>query len=144
MKPTKTLLFRQVCSIRWQDMDAFNHVHHSLYFIYLQECRIEWLRAHGISMNDPTRGPIIGEISCRYLRPISYPANIVVELYFSHRSGRRIYFEQIIRSRETPELIYASAQVTVIWVDFNTGRSILPPAEYDHILALEFKHARNG
>lgn len=130
----KKLLFRKSYSIRWQDMDAFNHVNHTIYFVYLQECRIDWLKHHGISMEDKERGPIVGEISCKYLRPITYPAEIIVELYFSHKSGRRLYFEHIIKNKNNEEIIYTTAHVTVIWINFATGRSIISPPEYDHIL----------
>lgn len=131
---TKKLLFTYSISIRWQDMDAFNHVNHANYFIYLQECRVEWLKSHNIFMDPTTRGPIIREIKCKYLRPISYPAQISVELYFSHRSGRKIIFEQKIRDSNNQEQLYATAVVEIVWINFITGRSIPEPEEYRHIL----------
>ena len=131
---TKKLIFSIDYKIRWQDMDAFNHVNHTIYFIYMQECRIEWLKSHGINMDSASMGPIVGEISCRYLRPITYPAEITVELLFSHKSGRRIYFEHQIRNKSNPELVYAIAQVTVVWIDFKTGKSIPEPEEYKYLL----------
>lgn len=134
MTHNKKLLYKHPQIIRWQDMDAFNHVNHANYFIYLQECRVEWLKSHDIFMDPTTRGPIIREISCKYLRPITYPAQILVELYFSHRSGRKIIFEQQIRDQQNPELLYATAAVEVVWIDFKTGRSIPEPEEYRHIL----------
>ncbi len=137
MEKSTKLLFHKTYNIRWQDMDAFNHVNHTIYFIYMQECRIDWLRYHNIPMDPTSRGPLIGEVSCKYLRPISYPAEIVVELRFSHKNGRRIYFEHIIRDRQQPKLIYTTAQVTVVWVDFKTGKSITPPPEYDYTLDME-------
>jgi acyl-CoA thioester hydrolase len=130
----KKLLFSKNYSIRWQDMDSFKHVNHTIYFVYLQECRIDWLKHHNISLNSPIHAPIVGEISCKYLRSITYPANITVELYFNHRSGRRVFFDHIIRDADNPELIYTTASVTVVWIDLITGRSIIPPIEYDHIL----------
>ena len=29
--------------IRWGDMDAFGHVNNTLYFRFMEQCRIEWL-----------------------------------------------------------------------------------------------------
>lgn len=131
----KILLFKYPLTVRWQDMDAFNHVNHANYFIYLQECRVEWLKSHNIFMDPSSRGPIIREISCKYLRPITYPAQILVELYFSHRSGRKIIFTQEIRDGNNPDLLYANAVVEVVWINFITGRSIPEPEEYRHIVA---------
>lgn len=134
MKENKKLLFSKNYTIRWQDMDAFNHVNHTVYLIYLQECRIDWLLHYGIVMDGATRGPVIGEVTCKYLRSITHPAEICVELYFSHKTGRRVYFEHIIRDKNNHELIYTTAHVVVVWVDFTTGKSIIPPPEYDYIL----------
>lgn len=137
MNKQAKLLYSKNYTIRWQDMDAFNHVNHTIYFIYMQECRIDWLRHHNIFMDAKSKGPLIGEVSCKYLRPISYPAEIVVELYYSHKSGRRVFFEHVIRDKQNPELIYTTAQAVIVWVDFTTGRSIIPPPEYDYILEVE-------
>lgn len=136
MEPNKQLLYSKNYIIRWDDMDAFCHVNNATYFTYLQECRFDWLLSHNIIINPSTIGPIVGEVSCKYLKPITYPAEIVVELYFSHRAGRRIYLEHVIRDINKNDLIYATATATVIWIDFKTGRSIVPPAEYDYILTI--------
>ncbi len=34
--------------IRWGDMDAFGHVNNTLYFRFMEQCRIEWLEEHGM------------------------------------------------------------------------------------------------
>lgn len=135
MPTVNHLLFTKSFTVRWHDMDAFNHVNHTLYLVYMQECRVDWLRQHGINMAVTGSGPVIGEISCRYVRPITYPAIIQVELYFKEKDGSRIYFEHIIRDKAHPNLVYANAQVTVIWMDFATGRSIQAPPAYDYILS---------
>lgn len=132
----KPLLYSKTYVIRWDDMDAFSHVNNATYFTYLQECRFDWLLSHNIIIDPTTFGPIVGEVGCKYLRPITYPAEIVVELYFSHKTGRKIYLEHIIRDKNTPEIIYATATATVLWIDFTTGRSILPPPQYNYILEM--------
>lgn len=128
------LIFSHYSTIRWQDMDAFGHVNHSNYFVYMQECRIAWLRSHQILMDKSTRCPIISEASCKYLRPITYPAEIVTSLYFNQRRGRRIIFEQTVCDKNAPEIIHARAQITVVWIDLITGKSIPEPEEYRYIL----------
>lgn len=131
------LLYSKDFEIRWQDMDAFQHVNHTIYFIYMQECRIDWLKSHNIGLDDANRVPIVGEISCKYLRPINFPQEITIVLYFTHQSGRRIYFQQEIRDKHNPKIIFASGSVTVVWIDTKTGKSITPPSEYNHILAID-------
>ncbi len=130
----QTLLYTQNSEIRWQDMDSFQHVNHTIYFVYMQECRINWLKAHNIMMNDSSRAPIVAEISCKYLRPIIYPQQITTDLYFTHKSGRKLHFYQEIRDRNNPNHIFATGHITVVWINTQTGRSIPSPSEYDYIL----------
>lgn len=134
MSKNKTLLFSNTHDIRWQDMDSFNHVNHTLYLVYMQECRINWLRHHGIDMSSGNSVPIIAEINCKYRRPITYPAQITTELYFTQRIGKRIFFEQIVRNSNDSSILYASADIVVVWIDVANGRSIIPPPEYDFVL----------
>lgn len=134
MSKNKTLLFSNTHDIRWQDMDSFNHVNHTLYLVYMQECRINWLRHHGIDMSSGNSVPIIAEINCKYRRPITYPAQITTELYFTQRIGKRIFFEQIVRNSNDSSILYASADIVVVWINVASGRSIIPPPEYDFVL----------
>lgn len=137
MTKNKALLFSNAHDIRWQDMDSFNHVNHTLYLVYMQECRINWLRHHGIDMSSGNSVPIIAEINCKYRRPITYPAQITIELYFVQKTGKRIFFEQIIRDYNDPSIIYATADIIVVWINVASGRSIIPPPEYDFILSTQ-------
>ena len=41
----KKLVFEMTIPIRWGDMDAMNHVNNTIYFRYLESCRIEWMRS---------------------------------------------------------------------------------------------------
>jgi acyl-CoA thioester hydrolase len=132
-------LFSKEFNIRWQDMDAYQHVNHTIYFVYMQECRIAWLQYHNVNMDGVGRAPIVSEISCKYLRPITFPQEITIDLYFTHRAGRRIYFYQEIKDKNNPSIIFATGAITVVWIDTASGRSISPPKEYDYILeTLEF------
>lgn len=134
LEETKKLLFSKNYTIRWDDMDAFNHVNHATYFVYMQECRIDWLRQYEVLLDPTTIGPVVSEIACKYLRPITYPAELKLELYLVQKEGKKIFFEQVISDKNNPKHIYAIGNVTVVWVEFATGRSILPPEQYDHIL----------
>ena len=135
MIKNKEILFSSEHTVRWQDMDSFNHVNHTLYLVYLQECRINWLRHHGIDMSSSDSVPIISEANCKYKRPITYPAQITVELYFTQRIGKRIFFEQLIRDSNDQNVIYATANIVVVWINLASGRSIIPPPEYDFVLS---------
>lgn len=40
-------VYTVVMPIRWGDMDAMGHVNNTVYFQYLEQARIEWLRRLG-------------------------------------------------------------------------------------------------
>lgn len=132
-----TLIYTKEFEVRWQDMDAFNHVNHAVYFIYMSETRFSWLRdyntLHGLA-EDQINIPVVAATSCKYLRPITYPAQISVELYFERMVGKKIYLNHIIRDKATPKLIYAEADVLIMWINSQTGRSIELPQEYTPLL----------
>ena len=44
MNDSRNLVHTSLQSIRWGDMDAFGHVNNTIYFRYLEQARIEWLR----------------------------------------------------------------------------------------------------
>ncbi|MGL1479710.1 acyl-CoA thioesterase, partial [Vibrio parahaemolyticus] len=50
--------------MRWGDMDAFGHVNNTLYFRFMEQCRIEWLE----EVFGPTiageEGPVIVNAHC--------------------------------------------------------------------------------
>ncbi|MGH8025889.1 MAG: acyl-CoA thioesterase, partial [Pseudoxanthomonas sp.] len=40
---SRGLVARVAISVRWGDMDAFNHVNNAQYLRYLEEARVRWL-----------------------------------------------------------------------------------------------------
>lgn len=133
-KKEPLLLFSKSYIVRWQDLDAFNHVNHTNYLVYFQECRIDWLRHHNIFLNDPDKAPVVSEVNCKYLRPITYPADITVELYFSEQTGKKLIFDMKIIDKNNHEIVYTTGIVTVVWMSLKTGRGIFPPEEYNYLL----------
>ena len=43
LTPTPIPIFITPMDVRWQDLDAYNHVNNANYLVYLQEARIRWL-----------------------------------------------------------------------------------------------------
>ena len=41
---TRRLLSRCTISVRWRDLDTYNHVNNSVFLSYLEEARLVWLR----------------------------------------------------------------------------------------------------
>ena len=134
MVENRVLIYSKNIIIFWDDMDAYGHVNNAKYFTYMQECRFDWLKAVGVVVDTAQCGPILAATSCKFVRPITYPAQITVEMYAAGKVGKKTFFEHVIRDSVNPELVYALGEAITVWFDFTTNRSVLEPEQYRHLL----------
>ena len=134
MTENRILIFTKNLEILWDDMDAYGHVNNAKYFTYMQECRFDWLRQTGITFDPSLISPVLAATSCKFVRPIVYPAKIAIDMFFSGRKGKKILFEHTIRNEANPEQIYAIGEATIVWYDLATGRGIAEPQQFHNLL----------
>ena len=79
----KKLVFEMTIPIRWGDMDAMNHVNNTIYFRYLESCRIEWMRSINALPNPKGEGPVIVNAFCNFYKQLEYPGDVLVKMYTS-------------------------------------------------------------
>ena len=73
--------FRIATSVRFSDLDPNNHVNHARYLAYFEECRLAFRRHLQAELGLlPTLSWPIGVVTVRYLRSLSYPMSLTVEL----------------------------------------------------------------
>ncbi len=114
--------------MRWHDMDAFGHANNAVFLSYFEEVRARWMATISTpSIDWQTQGPVIAAASCTYKKPIIFPETIRTHLYVS--APRRHSFSQsyILCSASAPDIIYATGETTIVWVDRSTGRPVLLP-----------------
>src|SRR5690606_9894368 len=68
-------------TIRWRDLDAFNHVNNSIFLTYLEEARLVWLSKLPEGWITDTLKPVMAKSEINYCAQIEWPGEIVVELY---------------------------------------------------------------
>ena len=56
---TRRLLSRCTISVRWRDLDTYNHVNNSVFLSYLEEARLVWLRGLQGEWKSATSAPVI-------------------------------------------------------------------------------------
>ena len=119
----KRLVYEMRIPIRWGDMDAMNHVNNTLYFRYLEICRIEWMQTIGCAPDPLGEGPVIVNAFCNFYRQLEYPGELLVRMFAS--DPQRTTFESwaTIERVDQPGLIYAAGGATTIWVDFPKARA---------------------
>lgn len=121
------LMHTERIKVQWGDMDAFGHVNNAAYFVYMQEARVAWFAAARLPMKDNHQGPVIVDAHCTFLRPIVYPADIVVELYAGKpgRSSFPTFYDITLEGDRSVR--FAEGSSTVVWIDHMQGKSFPLP-----------------
>jgi acyl-CoA thioester hydrolase len=122
--------FRISMTVRWGDLDAFNHVSNVTFLRYLEECRGRWMSSVPSHWQDGEAGPVVANININYRQAILWPAEIEVTLK-PHSPGRSsIKLESEIRApgRDGKRtILHADATVTLVWIDKKSGESVPLP-----------------
>lgn len=127
-----TLLFRMPLSLRWRDLDAFNHVNNATFMTYLEEARIRWFDSLGSDWVTEAFAPLLAAVQMNYRQPIAYPADIVVELACervgntSLTIGHRIVADGGDAAAGEPT-VHADGNVVIVWIDRVSGRPTALP-----------------
>ncbi len=114
--------------IRWGDMDAYGHVNNTIYFRYMEQCRVEYLEELGFKVRPEGLAPVIINASCTFLLPLNYPGMVEVKMYCGQpgRSSIPTDFEIRLQGDDT---LYATGDSKIVWMDVATGKSVPIPEE---------------
>lgn len=123
MSENKTVIQEKTFSIQWGDMDALGHVNNARYFDYFQEARIEWLASLGLNMQQTT-GPVVIHIGCTYLKPVVYPASLLLRSSV-HSLGRSSFV--VDHDLLQNGALMAQGTSKIVWIDYLTNKSIPVP-----------------
>lgn len=136
---SKKLLHSHEFAIRWGDMDAYNHLNNTSYFLYIQEARFELLRHYNLEYDGKAEcAPILLHTSFNFKKQVTYPESIVVETYLVKVERKKVYLEHVIKSSTQNNLIYGVGDALVMWYDFQRSVTVMPPDEIYH-----FQHKEN-
>lgn len=122
--------FQIQLTTRWGDMDALNHINHAKYFTYFEQARIAWWQDKNILLSGDF-GPVLVKAEAEYLRAISAPSEIIIELS-AHSAKRSSYW--IDYSLYQSDTLCAKGQTKIVWIDYKANSSVaLPPEMLKHI-----------
>lgn len=123
-----TLLHVAPITVRWRDLDAFNHVNNSSYLTYLEEARLQWLsHAPGARDHDKAQ-PVMVASQLNYRRPITWPAQLKVELSCERLGNSSLTLAHRIIDADHPDQLYCDGNVTMVWVNPASGAPVPLPA----------------
>ena len=126
--PTEVELIRVPLSVRWRDLDAFNHVNNSKYLSFLEEARLGWMMGlPGQGLEDDV-APVVAAAALNYRRPISWPAEVMIELFVERLGNTSVTIGHRILDAVDPSVLYCDGNVVMVWIGRDSGRAApLPP-----------------
>ena len=131
-------MFSTTISMRWRDMDANNHVNNGVYATYLEEARLQWYQqtpqmqqwaeAHNVQF-------IVVAQSFKYMQAVTYPDNIIINMSVAKVGRTSIQAHYELYSQKNTAKAAMSAEVSLVFINANTGRPIKLPETIKALLA---------
>ena len=124
-------------AVRWGDMDAVGHVNNATILQYVESGRIDYFVNVMNSFGHTEDGPILGEITCRYVAQLKYPADLIVGTRVVRFSPRTVTLQTGIFVDDTAELA-AVAHATIVWFDYQAQHATpVPTSIIERVTAYE-------
>ncbi|MGY3572559.1 acyl-CoA thioesterase [Vibrio paucivorans] len=125
--------------VAWGEMDALQHVNNAVYFRYFESVRLAYFEKIGLLVDiaQSQIGPVLGETSCRYKLPITFPDTLRVGTKVVDVQSDRFTMEYKIVSKGQSR-VSTIGHATCVMFDFkNQTKAKLPEPIKQAILALE-------
>ena len=120
-------LIRVPLSVRWRDLDAFNHVNNSKYLSYLEEARLRWMVTIPGEWMDENVAPVVAAAHINYRRPIEWPNEIAVELFVERLGNTSLTIGHRVVDAGDAGTLYADGNVVMVWIDKHGGNAAALP-----------------
>ena len=117
--------------VRSYELDAFDHVNHSIFLNYLEYARYDALRQGGFPYEEMIRrgwGVYVVRLEIDYLHQARLGDRLRIRTWAGSRRRSTLLIEQDIDRADEPKVGIARALVTAVWVD-SSGRPMRVPAE---------------
>jgi acyl-CoA thioester hydrolase len=114
-------VFRHLMPMRWGDLDALNHVNNTLYFRYFEDARMRLFTQADIESS--SRAAVLAHASCDFLKPLHYPATVIVKLVLARMGRSSLDVDNLIEVEGEPGVVYARGKSILVGVDPASGRS---------------------
>ena len=116
-----------VMPLRWGDMDAMGHINNTLYFRYMEVCRLDWVFSVGVDPKLSTQGPVIVNAFCNFLRQLEFPGDVRVTMSVANPGRSSFDTFHTIERVDEPGVVYAEGGARTVWTDYAAKRSAPMP-----------------
>ena len=101
--------YRQEVPVRFRDLDAMGHAHHTLPLIYLEEARAAFWRELKRDASLDAIDYVMAEITLRFHARILYPSAVIVSLAITRVGSRSFTMEFDVSAADGTKLSSGSA-----------------------------------
>ena len=126
-EPAPHVLARVPITVRWRDLDAFNHVNNANFLTYLEEARLVWLLGIKGDWKTDEMSPVLAASQINFREQIEWPAGIVVELHCAKLGNTSMTLSHRITSADGDKL-HSDGSVVMVWINPGNGRPVSVPA----------------
>ena len=119
-------VFQYRISVRWRDLDAFNHVNNASYLSYLEEARVQWLRTFSTDWDTIAAAPVMAAVQVNYRAPINWPGEVLVSQFIERRGTTSLTLAHRIESCDG-QVLYCDGHVVLVWIDRTSGQPVALP-----------------
>jgi len=121
--------FSTTIEVRWRDLDALNHVNNAVYFTYLEQSRVQYVRELGLAPDAPSGiGFIVAEASCRFKSPLTLGEQVTVHIRASELRRSSFIFEYRLEGND--RRVAAEARTAQVCYDYQNQHPIPMPDEW--------------
>ncbi|CAM5197831.1 Acyl-CoA thioester hydrolase OS=Castellaniella defragrans OX=75697 GN=HNR28_003080 PE=4 SV=1 [Castellaniella defragrans] len=129
-------VFETRLEVRWGDVDSLGHVNNTVYFRFFEEARVRLFASLGVeNFVHRSMAIVLAHASCDFLKPLLYPACIVVDLKLVRVGRSSLEIESWIADVADSQRVYARGRNVIVCVDTRTQHPMAWPA--DELQALQ-------
>jgi len=126
--------------VMWGDLDALNHVNHTVYLKWMETARMNYFEICGLSelLRDKGIGPILAGLKIDYLAPVLFPDTVTVRTTVSRIGNSSFDMEYKVSSNSLGGKEVARATVFGVLFDYkNLQKFTIPIGIRDRIVEIE-------
>ena len=129
--------FSTTLEVRWRDLDPMGHVNNAVYFSYLEQARVHYLRELGVVSAAPSGiGFILADASCQFKSPLELGERVTIHARVSRMHNSSFVFEY--RAEGEDGRLVATARTVQVCYDYQAQQPIPIPDKWrDTIIAYE-------
>lgn len=128
-----TFRFSATMEVRWRDLDALNHVNNAVYFTYLEQARVRYLRELGLVPDTPSGiGFILAEAHCQFKSPLTLGERVTVHIRVSELRRSSFVFEY--RMEGGDGRLAAEAWTAQVCYDYGDQHPVPMPNEWREVV----------